>query len=377
MANQEHLDRLAEGAEAWNGWREEAERDPNLQEADLSQRDLRGYDLRGADLRGSDLREADLGPRDRDSADLREAKLDGADLTSVILRRADLREARLPGVELGDANLRGADLRDADLEDADLTGADIGKVGRKPADARRASFRGATLRDVFLDGANLADVDFHEADLRAAHLRKTDLTGAEMRRADLRGANLRHADLRGANLPQADLRGADLRSANLADALVLGVEFGPAEGGGGDPGRFLGVHAGSCHGSAAFRRYAKEQDYLEQLREERPFLYRLWSWTSDCGRSAGRWVVLAGAVAVAFSILYLSLGADAFRVERLAWGVGTSFYYSLATLATLSPADVVPVTDAARWWSLAEAAAGYLLLAGLAAILAGKMGRRA
>jgi Pentapeptide repeats (8 copies)/TIR domain len=59
MAIQKQLDRLRQGANVWNKWR-----NPvipiDLSEADLSEANLRGADLRGADLRGADLRGADL-----------------------------------------------------------------------------------------------------------------------------------------------------------------------------------------------------------------------------------------------------------------------------------------------------------------------------
>ena len=49
MANQEHLDILKQGVEAWNQWRKE-HHDIQL---DLSEVDLSGDDLREADLRGA------------------------------------------------------------------------------------------------------------------------------------------------------------------------------------------------------------------------------------------------------------------------------------------------------------------------------------
>jgi uncharacterized protein YjbI with pentapeptide repeats len=94
MANDDHVARLRQGAEAWNAWR----REHTEVEPDLRDSVLRGLDLSRADLDGSDLRHADL-------------------------RGTILQGARLRGARLDDANLFKAVLDDADLEDAVLIGA--------------------------------------------------------------------------------------------------------------------------------------------------------------------------------------------------------------------------------------------------------------
>ncbi len=77
--NQEHYDKLKEGVESWNEWREE---NPTIQPL-----------LRGADLRTSDLREANLEGVDLRGANLWAAGLQGADLLD-----ADLGDTTLLGV---------------------------------------------------------------------------------------------------------------------------------------------------------------------------------------------------------------------------------------------------------------------------------------
>jgi hypothetical protein len=57
MANQEHLDILKQGVQAWNQWKEEHS-DIRL---DLSEADLRGTILNGATLIEAILNETDLG----------------------------------------------------------------------------------------------------------------------------------------------------------------------------------------------------------------------------------------------------------------------------------------------------------------------------
>jgi uncharacterized protein YjbI with pentapeptide repeats len=91
MANNQQIELLKQGAQAWNAWRAEQAG----ARVDLSGGALRGLGLEGADLSGADLRDADL----------RGANLGGANLTS----------ARLEGANLFKANIDGADLDAADL----------------------------------------------------------------------------------------------------------------------------------------------------------------------------------------------------------------------------------------------------------------------
>ncbi len=60
MANPKHLDKLKEGVEAWNAWRDEnPDVMPDLVETNLSGADLTGANLSVADLTGAILIKAD------------------------------------------------------------------------------------------------------------------------------------------------------------------------------------------------------------------------------------------------------------------------------------------------------------------------------
>jgi len=89
MANQEHLDKLREGIDTWNQWRQD--------HPDITP------DLSGATLTSANLQRADL-----TSANLRDASL----------MRANLQEASLAGANLRDANLTGANLAGTSFDDA-------------------------------------------------------------------------------------------------------------------------------------------------------------------------------------------------------------------------------------------------------------------
>ena len=126
----DHIDRLKEGVDSWNTWRDEhPEITPDLSEADLFREDLGWANLRGANLSGANLGgQANLLGTDLRGANLQSAHLDSAILCGSDLRNADLRGANLFGADLQGADLREANLRftnllDADLNHADLTGA--------------------------------------------------------------------------------------------------------------------------------------------------------------------------------------------------------------------------------------------------------------
>ncbi len=93
MANDEQIDLLKQGTQAWNAWRAAH----GAAAVDLSDGALRGLDLRHADLVGADLRRADL----------RGANLSGAKLKGTSLEGANLFKATIEGADLDRANLRG------------------------------------------------------------------------------------------------------------------------------------------------------------------------------------------------------------------------------------------------------------------------------
>ena len=95
MANDEQMDLLKHGTQAWNAWRAEQ----TEATVDLSGGALRGLDLEGADLSGADLKDADLRGANLSGANLKGARLDGANLFKVIIDGADLGGADLRRVQ--------------------------------------------------------------------------------------------------------------------------------------------------------------------------------------------------------------------------------------------------------------------------------------
>ena len=94
MANDEQMDLLRQGTQAWNAWRAEQ----TGASVDLSGGALRGLDLEGADLSGADLKDADLRGANLSAANLTGAHLEGSNLFKAIINGADLDGADLRGV---------------------------------------------------------------------------------------------------------------------------------------------------------------------------------------------------------------------------------------------------------------------------------------
>ena len=95
MANNQQMDLLKQGPQAWNAWRAEQTK----VSVDLSGAALRGLDLEGADLSGADLKDADLRGANLSGANLKDAHLEGSNLFKVLIDGADLKEADLRGVQ--------------------------------------------------------------------------------------------------------------------------------------------------------------------------------------------------------------------------------------------------------------------------------------
>lgn len=209
MANEEQLELLKSGVEAWNKWREEnPDVKVDLHGADLSYAKLWGANLSNADLSGANLRGANLGGAHLDGADLSGADLNGADL--AYLHGLRLRIAKLSGANLSEAHHHGAFLYNADLRGADLSEANL----------HRVNLSGANL-----NGANLGSAGLREVDLSRANLSDTNLSGANLSEANLTWANLSEANLEGADLSKANLSWANLSGANLKSAELVNTNF--------------------------------------------------------------------------------------------------------------------------------------------------------
>ncbi len=235
MADQEHLDTLKQGIDAWNKWKKEhPDIEADLSEADFHRTSLMGADFSRTDLIGADLSYANLTKVNFSDANLIGANLSGSDLLGADLNRAHLRRADLSGAQLQQADLSGAHLSRTRLRGVILFGANLNRAHLSEADLSRSHLNGAHLNGAHLNKAELSEADLSQADLIGADLSYANLSGTNLSEADLSEANLREAhlnqaDLRKANLSKAQLNGAHLNGANLTEANLQWVNLSEAD----------------------------------------------------------------------------------------------------------------------------------------------------
>ena len=117
MANQQHLDVLVQGVEAWNAYRKTI--------SGIEKLDLRGAALRGVKLFNANLSDADLSDADLSETDLSFADLSGSNLCGANLDRAIVYGADFTFADLANATLRAATLRFVNFHSANLSGAHL------------------------------------------------------------------------------------------------------------------------------------------------------------------------------------------------------------------------------------------------------------
>src|SRR5690606_14312193 len=158
------------------------------------------------------------------------------------------------------------------------------------------------------------------------------LVDTHMQESDLKEANLRDACLNGANLANAilvksDLTNADLRSANLERCKVDDIIYSRQT-------LFRGIRLAGCFGSSRFKRFAEDQDYIEEFKEAHHLSYLVWLALTDCGRSMIRVALWSITLSLVFGLIYFSLGPQAFEIHNangLQWNLFTTIYYSVVS----------------------------------------------
>ncbi len=136
MAIEEHLNKIKQGVDAWNKWRED---NPN-EVPDLSKADIRGCKLQKINLNNAKLKETKL-----QYSNLYEANLEKADLSKAKLLETNLQSAKLKNADLSGAGLLESNLQFTDLENAIFKGAQFneGTIFNQ-TNLKGALFEGAT-----------------------------------------------------------------------------------------------------------------------------------------------------------------------------------------------------------------------------------------
>ena len=249
------------------------------------------------------------------------------------------------------------------LKNANLSEINLELPERKDEDLRKISHWAANL-----DGADLRGANFENAKLAYVSFK-----GTMLRDASFKKALLYRTDFEAARIPNAKFQGATFWMTNFEGADVTGIEYNRKS-------VYRGIRVATCYGSPKFRRFAQDQDFLNELKStwSGKIIYVIWLVLADCGRSFWPWALWSVALAVLFGVVYfdvLPLGSLEVTSE-IPWSRWTAIYYSVVTFTTLGFGDVVPKTLSAATWVMAEVIIGYVMLGGLISILATKLARR-
>ena len=308
--------------------------------------------------------------------DLRGINLNNEDLSGLDFSGYDFSFAQMNRTNLTETNLGHCVFHHAGLEKAVLTECEF--IG---ADLRWASLNECQAQHCGFGGANLSFVSMINADLANAVLSHSFLTGADLRAANLTGARLTEADLSKAAFTRACLCESDLKSSNvyktrfdLADlrrSRMVGIKnFKTARWVGAD------IRDIDMRGAYLVRRHISDENYLYEFQSQsriHKYIYWIWWFTSDCGRSLLRWFVMLFVATLAYAGLYSMVELD--YHDHQTWF--SSIYFSFVTLTTLGYGDTVPSSLAAQIIATTQAVTGYMGLGGLLSILGNKMARRA
>lgn len=149
MANEQHLELIKKGTEAWNQWREQNPDEP----IDLSEADLRGKAMAKANLKGVNLKQAKL----------QFSNLAGASLEGANLEAARLQEANLRGAQLENANLKKCNLMESNLESTNMQNANVESAQfNEDVMFGKTNLKGTNLTDA--SGLNVMQIQISQVD---------------------------------------------------------------------------------------------------------------------------------------------------------------------------------------------------------------------
>ncbi len=212
MANQQHIDWLLEGVDAWNARRGQDDFIPDFSGADLT------TILTQADIVVIDR--IDLYSVNFSDADLTNTDLSNAYLESANLKNAILTKTNFANVAFGSADLEGAQIWGTNFSGIDSYGITIG-VKNTEGKNKNTIPKNVTFEKSNFNGANLEGANFEKINLA-----KASFNGANFEGAKFNGTSLKEATFEGANLEGAVFNGnVDLRWADFKKAILIGTSF--------------------------------------------------------------------------------------------------------------------------------------------------------
>jgi len=215
MANVEHVEKLRQGVEQWNHWRQSTTVRPDLVGVDLSNQRLEGINLSDAFLDAVDFRRSDLRKVLLQRSTIKSADFSGAELTDGDLSETNLNGSIFQGTSLSRVKAQAADFSNTVIADCDLNG----------ADCCRATFQQASLKNVNLANARLTESTLVETAIENSHLGFCDLTSAKILKSRLKSCDLSAATLTSAYINDVRFIECSLKKARLDSAYLEAAKF--------------------------------------------------------------------------------------------------------------------------------------------------------
>lgn len=363
MANKEHLQRLIQGADAWNKWRaENPDTIPDLQDADL-----RKFILADVELAKEKVDDKIFDWKStlwmhhagicRQSSPTEIVVSQGFNFSYANMRRANLECVWLTGADFRHTDLRGANLAQATLNGVLLSNADL-----RGAILDSARCHGSVFFEADLSRVKACATQFIRTQLQMSNFDHAEAMGADFSWSAIDHANFQSARLcqtvfRRSTLINVNFRGADIAWANLSDTHISGVEFD-------DEMNCRGTYVYNSLGSQRFVRHVMDMDYIKETSEKYPLKYFIWKYTSDCGRS---WELLS-----VICLFILGLFAVLFDLV----GVKSSLLTSIMAFTSFGFVDTAAHPPKELALICIEAILGYIMFGALVSLVASSMARR-
>jgi uncharacterized protein YjbI with pentapeptide repeats len=330
--------------------------------SDGTKANLSGFNLQNIELCGTNLKGATLQNVDLSFSDLVDVNLSDADLSN-----SDIVNAEWRGVLLSNSDLSNVDLRETSLLQGPYT------QGANEDLSMICNCSGVNFSKANLSKADLTKGIFSKANFTDAILTRSNFSNATIIGAKFINSKMENTDFSNALLIDSNVSGASLTNTNFNNSNITGIEYSSSLKKS-EYIKFRGLRVENSYGSPVFKRFSQDQDYLYEYKQKNPFIFKLWYYSSMCGKSMGLWMFWSLLIALLFGVLYSNFIAADLNMETK--GFFTPFYFSIVTFTTLGFGDIAPNSLVGQLWVTLEVVIGYVMLGGLISIFSNKLAQR-
>ncbi|BAY63690.1 pentapeptide repeat family protein [Calothrix brevissima NIES-22] len=204
---------------------------------------------------------------------------------------------------------------------------------------------------------------YGHTDIRGIPLVGEDLSRVDLSKIDFFSSNLENVNLKSANLTdswlsESNIKGTCFDYARMNDVLIDKVEFNKKTS-------FTGVSLKviDFNLSAMLQEYATNQQKIDNLKTNHPWIAKALEITCDYGRSFSRFFICCLTIVAVFGMLYASF-PEALNKP----GLWNGLYFSVMTF-TSAGSEIQALSTMGKILASTEAFLGYLMLSLLVAIL--------